>query len=58
MEAGKVHINDTTFTSGQTAPSGGVKLSGFGKEGGKYSIEDYTEVRWITIQYGERRMPV
>lgn len=57
MEAGKVHINDTTFVSGTTAPSGGVKLSGFGKEGGKYSIEDFTELKWITMQFRDKKMP-
>ena len=57
MEAGKVHINDTTFVSNTTAPSGGFKLSGFGKEGGHYSIEDFTELKWITIQYKDKKMP-
>ncbi len=57
MEAGKVHINDTTFVSSTTAPSGGVKMSGFGKEGGKYSIEDFTELKWITVQYEDKSMP-
>lgn len=57
MEAGKVHINDTTFVSGTTAPSGGVKMSGFGKEGGRYSIEDFTELKWITVQYEDKAMP-
>ncbi|MEA4942617.1 MAG: aldehyde dehydrogenase family protein [Oscillibacter sp.] len=57
MESGKVHVNDTTFVSGTVAPSGGFKLSGTGKEGGHYSIEEFTELKWITIQYKDRRMP-
>lgn len=57
MEAGKVHVNDTTFVSGTVAPSGGCKLSGIGKEGGRYSIEEFTELKWITVQYKDRHMP-
>ena len=57
MEAGMVHINDTTFLSGTTAPSGGVKFSGFGREGGRYSMEDFTELKWLTMQVEPREMP-
>jgi aldehyde dehydrogenase (NAD+) len=57
IEAGKVHVNDTTFVSSTTAPSGGTKLSGIGKEGGRYSIEDFTELKWITVQYADKKMP-
>lgn len=57
MEAGMVHINDTTFLSGTTAPSGGVKFSGFGREGGRYSMEDFTELKWLTMQVGPKKMP-
>jgi aldehyde dehydrogenase (NAD+) len=35
-------------------PFGGVKESGYGREGGKHSWQDLTELKWITIQFGER----
>ena len=57
MEAGMVHVNDTTFLSGTTAPSGGVKFSGFGREGGRYSMEDFTELKWLTMQVEDKKMP-
>ena len=57
MDVGKVHINDTTFVSGTVAPSGGFKLSGVGKEGGHHSIEEFTELKWITMQYQDHSMP-
>lgn len=57
MEAGMVHVNDTTFLSGTTAPSGGVKFSGFGREGGRYSMEDFTELKWLTMQVEPKKMP-
>ncbi len=57
MEAGMVHINDTTYLSGTTAPSGGIKFSGFGREGGRYSMENFTELKWLTMQVKPRKMP-
>ena len=31
-------------------PFGGVKASGYGRFGGKAAIDEFTELRWITIQ--------
>jgi succinate-semialdehyde dehydrogenase/glutarate-semialdehyde dehydrogenase len=31
------------------APFGGVKLSGIGREGGRYGIEEYIERKFISI---------
>ena len=56
MNIGKIHVNDTSFVSGTVTPSGGLKYSGIGKEGGKYSIEEYTDLKWITIQYRDKKM--
>ena len=50
IQAGMVHINDLTYLSATTAPSGGVKESGVGREGGRYSMDEYTELKWLTFQ--------
>jgi len=50
MEAGMIHINDLTYLSATVHPSGGWKDSGIGQEGGRYSMDDYTELKWITFQ--------
>lgn len=50
IQAGMVHINDMTYLSATTAPSGGVKESGIGREGGRYSMDEYTELKWLTFQ--------
>lgn len=50
LEAGMVHINDSTVVGSTRAPFGGVKRSGVGREG-LVSVEEYTELKWITIQY-------
>jgi hypothetical protein len=40
------------------APFGGVKNSGFGREGGRFSMEEMTELKWITIQSGQGAFPI
>jgi aldehyde dehydrogenase (NAD+) len=57
LESGMVHINDTTVSDEPHVPFGGIKNSGFGREGGNYSMEEMTELKWITIQLGQRQFP-
>ena len=38
-------------------PCGGVKASGYGRFGGKAVMNEFTELRWITIQTTPRRYP-
>lgn len=57
LEAGMVHINDCTIFDEPHVPFGGVKDSGFGREGGRYSMDEMTEVKWITVQMGKRLFP-
>jgi acyl-CoA reductase-like NAD-dependent aldehyde dehydrogenase len=57
LETGMVHINDTTVSDEPHVPFGGIKNSGFGREGGRYSMEEMTELKWITIQLGQRQFP-
>ncbi len=52
-----VHINDCTVADEPHVPFGGVKNSGVGREGGAYSMEEMTELKWITIQMGQRQFP-
>lgn len=54
LESGMVHLNDCAISDEPHVPFGGVKNSGFGREGGRYSLEELTEVKWITIQQGQR----
>lgn len=57
IEAGSVHINDNAFDDDPNAPFGGFKDSGYGKENGRYSVADMTELKWVTVQLGERQLP-
>jgi succinate-semialdehyde dehydrogenase/glutarate-semialdehyde dehydrogenase len=48
LESGIVGIN-TGLISTAEAPFGGVKESGLGREGSKYGIEDYLEVKYLCM---------
>ena len=48
LEYGMVGIN-TGLISTEVAPFGGVKESGLGREGSKYGIEDYLEIKYLCM---------
>ncbi|KAI0857465.1 Aldehyde/histidinol dehydrogenase [Xylaria cubensis] len=55
LEVGMVGVN-TGIISDAAAPFGGVKQSGFGREGSKYGIEEYQHIKMIT--YGGMGKPL
>lgn len=48
LEYGMVGVN-TGLISTAEAPFGGVKLSGLGREGSRYGIEDFTEIKYVCL---------
>ena len=50
IEAGTVVINDIPTFRVDNMPYGGVKNSGYGREGIKYAIEEMTDLKFITIK--------
>ena len=58
IESGICHINDTTVHDEPQMPFGGVKASGFGRFGGRAALEEFTELRWITVQQVARDYPI
>jgi vanillin dehydrogenase len=58
IESGICHINDTTVQDEPQMPFGGVKASGWGRFGGRAALEEFTELRWITVQELERQYPI
>lgn len=48
LEYGMVGINSGAI-SNEVAPFGGIKASGIGREGSKYGIEDYIEIKYLNI---------
>jgi acyl-CoA reductase-like NAD-dependent aldehyde dehydrogenase len=52
LEFGHVWINEH-FTLASETPHGGVKQTGWGKDGSKYALEDYTFIKHVMINTGE-----
>jgi succinate-semialdehyde dehydrogenase/glutarate-semialdehyde dehydrogenase len=48
IEAGIIGINEGIIST-EVAPFGGVKSSGLGREGSKYGIEDYLEIKYLCL---------
>jgi succinate-semialdehyde dehydrogenase/glutarate-semialdehyde dehydrogenase len=48
LEYGIVGVN-TGLASTEVAPFGGVKESGIGREGSKYGIDEYTEIKYVCV---------
>ena len=48
LECGIVGVN-TGIISTEVAPFGGIKQSGNGREGSKYGLDDYTELKYVCI---------
>ena len=57
IDSGMCHVNGPTVHDEAQMPFGGVKDSGYGRFGGKASIAEFTDLRWITIQTGPRHYP-
>jgi benzaldehyde dehydrogenase (NAD) len=58
LETGMCHVNDTTVHDEPQMPFGGVKASGWGRFGGNAATEEFTELRWITVQHEPREYPI
>lgn len=50
IECGMIAINSGVI-SVENAPFGGVKASGFGREGGKYGIDEYLNYKYISLNF-------
>jgi acyl-CoA reductase-like NAD-dependent aldehyde dehydrogenase len=57
IESGIVHINDQTVHDEPQVPFGGLKDSGWGRFGGRAGLEEFTELRWISMQRSPRQYP-
>lgn len=49
LECGMVGVN-SSFLSNENAPFGGVKQSGYGREGSHYGMDEYLELKYLNIE--------
>jgi acyl-CoA reductase-like NAD-dependent aldehyde dehydrogenase len=57
LDAGCVHINGATVQNEPQAPYGGMKKSGYGRFDGSAVIEEFTEVKWVTVEPSNQPYP-
>jgi acyl-CoA reductase-like NAD-dependent aldehyde dehydrogenase len=57
IESGSVHINGATVQNEPQAPYGGMKQSGYGRFDGRAVIDQFTEVKWVTIEQSSQPYP-
>jgi acyl-CoA reductase-like NAD-dependent aldehyde dehydrogenase len=55
IESGICHVNGATVHDEPQMPFGGVKASGFGRFGGRAAVDEFSELRWITVGGPEGR---
>ena len=58
IESGICHVNSSTVHDEPQMPFGGVKSSGWGRFGGTAALEEFTELRWMTVQQAARHYPI
>ena len=58
IESGICHVNSSTVHDEPQVPFGGVKSSGWGRFGGKAALEEFTELRWMSVQQTSRHYPI
>ena len=57
IRSGICHVNGPTVHDEPQMPFGGVGASGWGRFGSRAALEEFTELRWITVQSGQRHYP-
>jgi salicylaldehyde dehydrogenase len=57
VDSGCCHINGATVQNADQAPYGGTKSSGYGRFDGRAVIDEFTELKWITIEPAAQPYP-
>jgi acyl-CoA reductase-like NAD-dependent aldehyde dehydrogenase len=57
LDAGCVHINGATVQNEAQAPYGGMKKSGYGRFDGNAVIDEFTEIKWVTVEPSDQPYP-
>jgi aldehyde dehydrogenase (NAD+) len=57
VNSGMVHVNDSTINDDPLIAFGGEKASGVGRLNGKWALEEFTTLKWISVQHKPRHYP-
>lgn len=57
VHTGMIHVNDLTINDEPIVAFGGEKQSGIGRLNGEWSLEEFTTLKWISVNYDKRILP-
>lgn len=57
LDTGMTHINDQTVNDAPNIPFGGTKASGLGRFGNPWVVDEYTTLKWVSVQTKARAFP-
>lgn len=57
VETGMIHVNDVTINDEPIVAFGGEKQSGIGRLNGQWSLDEFTTMKWISVNYSQRSFP-
>ncbi|OYD09906.1 aldehyde dehydrogenase family protein [Paludifilum halophilum] len=57
IETGMIHVNDQPVNDEPVIAFGGEKDSGLGRFGGEWALDEFTTVKWISVQEENRTYP-
>jgi salicylaldehyde dehydrogenase len=57
IDAGCCHVNGATVQNEAQAPYGGMKGSGYGRFDGRAVIDEFTELKWLTVEPADQPYP-
>lgn len=57
IDSGMIHVNDGTINDEPLVAFGGEKASGVGRLNGRWALEEFTTLKWISVQHKPRHFP-
>ncbi|MDQ0272832.1 aldehyde dehydrogenase (NAD+) [Cytobacillus purgationiresistens] len=57
IHTGMIHVNDVTINDEPIVAFGGENQSGLGRLNGEWSLDEFTTMKWISVNYGQRNFP-
>ena len=57
IDSGAVHVNDGTINDDPLVAFGGEKASGTGRLNGRWALEEFTTLKWVSVQHKPRHFP-
>ena len=57
IDSGAIHVNDGTINDDPLVAFGGEKASGVGRLNGRWALEEFTTLKWVSVQHTRRHYP-